>query len=116
MNNHITSLIIDDEPDARDGLEVLIKTYLPEVEVLDKAADAEEAIRQVVKHEPDLIFPDIKLAVFDFILKPVDPDELIKAIARFNNIKDKESLKAKLDKLTCFLEAKHVKFSTQKRI
>ena len=54
----------------------------------------------------------IKHAAFDFILKPIDPDELIKAIARFRNIKEKESLKTKLDKLACFLEDSHLKFST----
>lgn len=151
MSERITSIIIDDEQDARNGLEVLIKTYLPDVEVLDKAENAEEAIRKVLKYAPDLIFLDIKMpgkdgfyvageleklgmetciifvtafdryaikaikhAAFDFILKPVDPDELVKAVTRFRNLKEKESLKTKLEKLTCFLQAGHLKFSTLK--
>ncbi len=150
MKKQIASLIIDDEPDARDGLEVLIKTYLPEIEILDKAENAEEAIRQVVKYAPDLIFLDIKMpgkdgfyvaeeleklgmettiifitaydqyainaikhAAFDFILKPVDPDELVKAVSRYKNLIEKESLKVKIEKLHACLLPNRLKFSTQ---
>jgi len=150
MTYTITSVIVDDEPDAREGLEMLIKNYLPDVKVLDKAANAEEAIRKVLLHKPDLIFLDIKMpgkdgfyvaeeleklgvettiifvtaydqyaisaikhAAFDFILKPVDPDELTKAIVRFKNIREKESLKEKLEKLTFFLQGSQLKFSTR---
>lgn len=150
MNNHITALIIDDEPDARDGLEVLLRTYLPEVEVPDKAENAEEAIRKVMKYEPDLIFLDIKMPgkdgfyvaeeleklgmettiifitaydqyainaikhdAFDFILKPVDPDELVKAVTRYKNRKEKESLKIKIEKLHACLLPGRLKFSTR---
>jgi len=150
MNDKITSLIIDDEQDARDALEMLLKTFLPGVEVLAKAESAAEGIREVIKHQPDLIFLDIKMpgkdgfyvaeeleklgiettiifvtaydqyaisaikhAAFDFILKPVDPDELVKAIARYKNMKEKESLKIKIERLHACLRPRQLKFSTQ---
>ena len=151
MHNQITSIITDDEQDARTGLEILLKTCLPEVEVVAKAENAEQAIGQVIKYKPDIIFLDIKMpgkdgfyvaseleklgiettiifitaydqyaidaikhAAFDFILKPVDPDELVKTISRYKNQKEKESLKSKLEKLAAFLKPSHLKFSTKK--
>ncbi len=72
MDNIITSVIIDDEQDARDGPEVLLKICLPEVEVLAKA------------------------------------------IARYKNQKEKESLKIKIEKLYACLQPGQLKFSTQK--
>ncbi len=150
MENPITSIIIDDELDARDGLEAVIKTFLPEVEVLAKAKNATEAIREVLQHRPELIFLDIRMpehdgfyvagelnklglepciifvtaydqyaidaikhAAFDFILKPVDPDELIKAIPRYKNMKEKESLKIKIERLHACLQPRQLKFPTQ---
>ncbi len=150
MNDKILAIIVDDEIDARDGLEMLLNNLLPDVKIVGKATTADEAIRKIVKDKPDLIFLDVELpdrdgfyvaeelerlgsemtiifvtafnqyaiqaikhAAFDFILKPIDPDELVKAVGRFRNRKEKESLKEKLDRLTFFLHSNHLKFPTQ---
>ncbi len=151
MQELISCIIVDDEQDAREGIELLLQSFLPDVEVLVKAENAEKAIREVINHKPDIIFLDVKMpgkdgfyvaeeleklgiettiifitaydqyaidaikhAAFDFILKPVDPDELFKAVTRFKNLKEKESLKTKLEKLNACLLPSHLKFSTLK--
>lgn len=56
------TLIVDDEPIARrvlrEGLELL-----PGVDIVGEAADGREALRQIAKLEPDLVFLDLQMPV-----------------------------------------------------
>lgn len=54
------TLVIDDERLARKELISLLKNF-PEIEVLEECSNAEEAIRAIKLHEPDLIFLDIQM-------------------------------------------------------
>ncbi len=115
----ITSLIVDDEPRAIKALEILLERHCPEITVLGKASNINEAYEEIVKKKPDLVFLDInmpngsgldllkrisdteqtkvifttaydehaiqafRLSAIDYVLKPVDKDELIQAINRY---------------------------------
>jgi DNA-binding LytR/AlgR family response regulator len=112
-------LIIEDEPQAAQRLETLIKKLVPNVAVLSKIDTVTKSVEWIKNHPaPDLIFMDIQLAdgisfqVFeqcdvkspvifttafdeyalkafkvnsiDYILKPVDKDELEKALKKYH--------------------------------
>src|ERR1700752_4553028 len=54
------AIIIDDERLARAELKKLLQDY-PEVEVIDEAANADEAINKIDTLQPDLVFLDIQM-------------------------------------------------------
>ncbi|VAW87263.1 Autolysis response regulater LytR [hydrothermal vent metagenome] len=56
----INILIVDDEPHARDDLENKIGTD-PAFNIIGKCANAFEAIREINRKRPDVVFLDIKM-------------------------------------------------------
>ena len=54
------AIIIDDERLARKELLSLLENH-PEVNVIDEAANADEAIEKIEKQDPDVIFLDIQM-------------------------------------------------------
>lgn len=60
MNRPIRTVLIDDEPPARERLLVLLRAH-PEVEIVGEAGDLEGAVELCARVEPDLIFLDIQL-------------------------------------------------------
>ncbi|MBW7456550.1 response regulator, partial [Paenibacillus sepulcri] len=54
-------LIADDEPTIREGLRTLIEWELYGYEVVDTAANGQEALRKAAHHSPDLIIADIRM-------------------------------------------------------
>ena len=54
------AIIIDDERLARNELRKLLADF-PEIEIVDEAANAEEALDKIDLHQPDLIFLDINM-------------------------------------------------------
>lgn len=56
-----TALIIDDEKHAREGLSTLLELYCPNVHIQGDAANIEDAIFQIRKWNPDLVFLDIEI-------------------------------------------------------
>jgi len=61
MEDPINAIIIDDETDAREGLQNLLKTYYPEVNILATAENASQGLNKIIEIKPDLIFLDIKM-------------------------------------------------------
>jgi two-component system LytT family response regulator len=59
-NNTIKVIIIDDERLARKELQGLLNAY-PNVQVIDEAVNADDAIEKIEKQTPDLIFLDIQM-------------------------------------------------------
>jgi two-component system, LytTR family, response regulator len=57
----IRSVIIEDEPKTREGLEYLLEKYCPEVKVCGKAGDFEQGFVLVKESNPSLVFMDIQL-------------------------------------------------------
>jgi two-component system LytT family response regulator len=57
---HKKAILIDDERLARNELRKLLQEY-PEIEIVDEAANVDEAVRKIGEHAPDLIFLDIQM-------------------------------------------------------
>jgi two-component system LytT family response regulator len=58
--NSITTIIVDDEKLAREGLKVLLKEF-SEIEVIGEASNADEAIELIDRLRPQLMFLDIEM-------------------------------------------------------
>ncbi|MEM7298519.1 MAG: response regulator, partial [Bacteroidota bacterium] len=54
------AIIVDDERLARKELTSLLENH-PEIEVIDEAANADEAVEKIEKQDPDVIFLDIQM-------------------------------------------------------
>jgi two-component system LytT family response regulator len=113
----LRAIIVDDEPDAISTLRSFIKSYCPQVELVEEAFGVSDAYRKIMAQEPDLVFLDIqmedgtgfdllekirnpefgvisctafdefaikafKYSAIDYLLKPIDPDELIEAVSK----------------------------------
>lgn len=65
MPNQITSIIVDDEKDGRDGLESVIISALPYVKVIAKAENAQNALEIIIQSTPDIVFLDIQMPIHD---------------------------------------------------
>jgi DNA-binding LytR/AlgR family response regulator len=62
MEDKISVLIVDDEPEARDLLAMLLERF-DGVELSGKAENVDQALRIVKEKEPDLILLDIQMPV-----------------------------------------------------
>ena len=60
----LTTLIVDDEPLARDGLRVLLSRD-SEVTVIREARDGREAVEAIREFTPDLVFLDVQMPEMD---------------------------------------------------
>jgi YesN/AraC family two-component response regulator len=60
----LTTLIVDDEPLARDGLRVLLSRD-PEVSAIREARDGLEAVAEIRECNPDLVFLDLQMPEMD---------------------------------------------------
>jgi len=113
----LKALIVDDEPKARENLEILLQDFVEGVEVVSLCENISEAIDAVKLHSPDVVFLDIQLqretgfdlltklkeinfevifttafteyaikafkfSAIDYLLKPIDIDELKKSVAK----------------------------------
>ena len=57
----IKAIIIDDEMHCRKTLDILLKEYCPDVQVMEQCSDAETGIEAIKKFKPDLVFLDIEM-------------------------------------------------------
>jgi len=117
MKAKLKATIVDDEQDAVNFIQSIIKEYCPSIEVVGKAHTALDGIRIINEFQPDLVFLDvemphgsgfdlltqfpektfdvifitafnhyaikaIKFSAVDYILKPININEFIKAVER----------------------------------
>src|SRR5262249_51728755 len=85
------ALILDDERIARLELRRLLAAH-PEVEIIGEAANGDEALALIRKHDPDLLFLDIQMpgmTGFDLLGQLQDVPEII-----FTTAYDQHALKA----------------------
>jgi len=61
-HRRITTLIVDDEPIARRVLREGLG-LIPEIEIIGEAANGREALQQIAKLKPDLVFLDLQMPV-----------------------------------------------------
>ena len=59
-----TTLIVDDEPLAREGLRMLLSQD-PEVSAISEARDGREAVAAIRSSRPDLVFLDVQMPEMD---------------------------------------------------
>jgi two-component system, LytTR family, response regulator len=113
----IKAICVDDEMHCLKTLDMLLKEYCPEVEVMEKCRDAATGLKAIEKFKPDLLFLDIEMphmngfemlerfsgisfavifttsydeyaikairfSALDYLLKPIEPNELIRAVTR----------------------------------
>lgn len=57
----IKAILVDDEESARDVLENLLRRFCPEIELLAKCNNVEEAVGVIKTHNPDVVFLDIEM-------------------------------------------------------
>jgi two-component system, LytTR family, response regulator len=60
----LTTLIVDDEPLARQGLRMLLSQD-PEITAIQEARDGHEAVKAILKARPDLVFLDVQMPEMD---------------------------------------------------
>lgn len=68
----IKCILIDDEKNALEMMEWLLKQYCPEVEILAMCTSATEGIKEIESQKPDVVFLDIempKMNGFDMLEK-----------------------------------------------
>lgn len=73
----IRTIIVDDEPLAREGLGLLLAKE-PEIEVVAECGNGADAIREIGRLTPDLVFLDIEMPRIDGfgVLRALDPTQL----------------------------------------
>ena len=96
------AIIIDDERNVREVLQLLLRQYCSEVEVVALASSAAEGREQLKKHDVDIIFLDI-----DGVLIPDNQER--------RDIFDSECVK-QLRRILEDCPTTHVVFSTSKRL
>ncbi len=57
----IRCILIDDEKNALEMMEWLLKTYCPQVEIMAMCSSAEQGIEAIRKFKPDVVFLDIEM-------------------------------------------------------
>ena len=55
------TIIIDDEPKARENLTCLLKDNCPSVKIVDDKGTVNEGLLSIKKHQPDLLFLDVQM-------------------------------------------------------
>lgn len=55
------AILVDDEQSARDILAKLLEKFCPQIEIIDKCCNLEEAVKVIKKHQPELVFLDIEM-------------------------------------------------------
>lgn len=141
----IKAIIVDDEHKSVHTLELMLKEYCPEVEVIGFAYSAIEGAKEIMIKKPDLLFLDvemtggsgfdlleslpeynfkvifvtahdhyalkaIKFHAIDYILKPLDVEELKTAVNNFKSQKEnKKQGSSDIEKLLSHLKIQRVK-------
>lgn len=144
----IKCILIDDERNALEMMEWLIKTYTPQVQILAMCNSAEQGIEAINKYKPDVIFLDIEMpkmngfdmleqfdtlffdvvfctaydqfaikafrySALNYLLKPVDPDDLKATIKR---LEDRKTLPTREQFDLLLQNIKHTNKTTPQRI
>ena len=132
--NQLSTLIIDDEKHAREGLSTLLELYCPKVQILGDTDNIEDGLHLIQKWNPDLVLLDIAIGertgfelldqlpsmdfqlifttafsefavkafryhAIDYLLKPIQPQQLLSAIEKVSNSQKTNQLQEQLKAL-----------------
>jgi len=61
MTTTLTAFIVDDEPDARQALEMLLQKEFPQIKITAQTDNAQNALELIMDKSPDLLFLDIQM-------------------------------------------------------
>ena len=61
MPQPLKALIVDDEKNARENLALMLEDHCPHVVVVGLAEDIDQAEVAIAKHQPDVVFLDIRM-------------------------------------------------------
>ena len=77
MEKKIRTLIVDDEPLARDGVRLHLEDH-EDIEIIGECGGGEEAVRFIEAERPDLVFLDIQMPGLDGfgVLEALGADQL----------------------------------------
>ena len=89
----IKAVIVDDEALAREAIRLRLKSE-PDIEVIGEASDGADAVEMLLALQPDLVFLDVQMPVFDGfeVVEKVSSEHL--PIVVFVTAYDKYALKA----------------------
>jgi len=59
--NKLKAILVDDEESARDVLANLLLRFCPDVELIAKCSNVPDAVEEIKKKQPDLVFLDIEM-------------------------------------------------------
>jgi len=65
MTESLTAVVVDDEERARRRLTRMLNTQDTAVQVVAEASGGEEALLQIEKHRPDIVFLDVQMPQLD---------------------------------------------------
>lgn len=134
MNSPMKALIVEDEFHSRETLKGFLREYCPEVELLEEAAQVEDAVFKISSLRPELVFMDIELQTgtgfdvlqrvshldfhlifttafehyaikaikfssIDYLLKPIDREELQAAVQKALQLRVMEDRQRLLENL-----------------
>ena len=141
----IKAIIVDDEHKSVKTLDLMLKEYCPDVEVIGFAHSAIEGAKEIMSKNPDLVFLDvemtggtgfdlleslpernfnvifvtahnhyalkaIKFHAIDYILKPLDVEELKAAVSNFIlKKKENKNIPSEIERLIDHLKIQRVK-------
>ena len=83
----INTLIIDDEPKVQKSIEMIIKQYCPQLNVVGTASSALEGIKEINCKKPNLVLLDIEMphgTGFDLLEGIANPDFQVIFITAYN--------------------------------
>ena len=89
----IRTLIVDDEPLAREGLETQLRAH-EEIELVGSCADGQTAVEAIRAHRPDLVFLDVQMPKRDGfgVLAELKPEE--RPVVIFATAYDQHAIRA----------------------
>ena len=95
MNKKMKTIIVDDEPLARKGLTVRL-TNTDKVRVIAQCSNGREAVSAIKTHQPDLVFLDIQMPVFNGfqVLQQLESEGIPLPIVVFVTAYDNYAMKA----------------------
>lgn len=137
-NEQIKVIIVDDSPQARKLLRLMLKELAPEIYILAEADNVNSGISAILEHKPDAVFLDIempeksglqladelikqninceiifttafndyainafRLSAIDYLLKPINENQLLQAIEK---LKEKKKSLTAIDRLKVLSE------------